>query len=109
MTHFIPASAFAALTLIGAAWVIPDGATTSSEGRAISHAAPDVGPVGIFEAHSDIGTVLHSGSITFDRAAKTYTVAGSGENMWFAKDAFHFAWKKVSGDVLPDGRHRVRR
>src|SRR4029077_18407033 len=26
-------------------------------------------------------------------------VAGSGENMWAAKDAFHFAWKKASGDL----------
>jgi len=32
-------------------------------------------------------------------AAWSYTVAGSGENMWFAADALHFVWKKISGDV----------
>jgi dipeptidyl aminopeptidase/acylaminoacyl peptidase len=26
-------------------------------------------------------------------------VTGGGENMWFTKDAFHFVWKRVSGDV----------
>src|ERR1700693_2862314 len=53
---------------------------------------------GIFEGHSDVGTVLHAGSVDYDAAKKTYTI-GSGENMWFAADAFQFAWKKISGDV----------
>ncbi len=57
------------------------------------------GPVGIFENHSDVGTVLHPGSATFDSAKQTYTLTGSGENMWSTQDAFQFAWKKVSGDV----------
>jgi len=55
--------------------------------------------VGIFEGSGDVGTVAHAGSAQYDSAARTYTVAGSGENMWFAADAFHFVWKKVSGDV----------
>jgi TolB protein len=55
--------------------------------------------VGIFENHADVGTVLHPGSSRFDPSSKTYTLSGSGENMWFAADAFQFAWKKVSGDV----------
>jgi dipeptidyl aminopeptidase/acylaminoacyl peptidase len=56
-------------------------------------------PGGIFEGHADVGTVQHAGSVAFDAAARTYTIAGSGENMWFSKDAFHFVWKKVTGDV----------
>jgi Tol biopolymer transport system component len=55
--------------------------------------------VGIFENHSDVGTVLHLGSTTFDSAKNTYTVRGSGENMWATADAFQFAWKRMSGDV----------
>jgi len=55
--------------------------------------------VGIFEDHTDVGTVLHPGSATFDPSTKTYTLKGSGENMWSAADAFQFAWKKMSGDV----------
>jgi TolB protein len=57
------------------------------------------GPVGIFESHSDVGTVLHAGSVDYDAAKRTYTISGSGENMWLGKDAFQFVWKKMSGDV----------
>src|SRR5205814_3569317 len=39
------------------------------------------------------------GSVTFDAAARTYSVTGSGENMWAAKDAFHYVWKKAAGDL----------
>ena len=55
--------------------------------------------VGIFDGHGDVGTVLHVGSAHFDQTAKAYSVTGSGENMWFGVDDFHFAWKKMSGDV----------
>jgi dipeptidyl aminopeptidase/acylaminoacyl peptidase len=55
--------------------------------------------LGIFENHSDVGTVLHPGSSTFDATKRTYTLSGSGENMWSTADAFQFAWKKMSGDV----------
>ena len=56
-------------------------------------------PVGTFENHGDVGTVLHAGSATFDPATSTYTLTGSGDNMWLGTDAFQFAWKKVSGDL----------
>ena len=56
-------------------------------------------PHGIFTDHQDVGTVLHPGSVVYDETNHTYTISGSGENMWFGIDDFHFAWKKVSGDV----------
>jgi Tol biopolymer transport system component len=56
-------------------------------------------PVGIFENHADVGTVLHAGSATFDKATGVYALTGSGDNMWLANDAFQFVWKKISGDV----------
>jgi len=55
--------------------------------------------VGIFENHGDVGTVLHEGSVEYDAAKRSYTIAGSGENMWLGSDAFQFVWKKMSGDV----------
>lgn len=55
--------------------------------------------VGVFENHGDVGTVLHPGSVDYDAAAKTYTISGSGENMWSVADGFQFVWKKMSGDV----------
>jgi Tol biopolymer transport system component len=56
-------------------------------------------PVGLFEGHGDVGAVLHAGSVEFDAAQRSYTIAGSGENMWFAADGFQFAWKQALGDV----------
>ncbi len=56
-------------------------------------------PIGLFEDHADVGTVLHPGSVEYDPATGSYAISGSGANMWFATDAFHFVWKKVSGDV----------
>jgi TolB protein len=56
-------------------------------------------PLGLFQNHGDVGTVLRAGSAQFDAAHLTYTLSGSGENMWFTADAFQFAWKQVSGDV----------
>ena len=55
--------------------------------------------VGIFENHGDVGTVLHAGSVDYDAAKRTYTISGSGENMWSVADAFQFVWKKMSGEV----------
>jgi TolB protein len=55
--------------------------------------------VGVFDGQQDIGTVLHAGSARYNSATHAYTVTGSGENMWFATDDFHFVWKKMSGDV----------
>src|SRR6266436_231966 len=56
--------------------------------------------LGTFESHGDVGKVLHPGSVEYDAAKKSYTIAGSGENMWLGADAFQFAWKKMSGDTI---------
>lgn len=56
--------------------------------------------LGIFEGQNDVGDVLHPGSAEFDAATKTYTVSGSGGNIWADKDQFYFVWKKVSADNL---------
>ena len=57
--------------------------------------------VGIFEGHGDVGEVgaEYAGKVEYDAGKGTYTITGGGENIWFGKDAFHFAWKQVSGDV----------
>jgi TolB protein len=57
------------------------------------------GAIGLFTGQSEIGAPRHVGSVDYDPAQRTYSVAGGGQNMWFTNDAFHFVWKKVSGDV----------
>jgi TolB protein len=58
-----------------------------------------VQPIGVFEGHGDVGKVVHAGSAVFDPAKQNYTLKASGHNMWSTDDAFHFVWKKVSGDA----------
>jgi hypothetical protein len=55
--------------------------------------------LGLFSDQGDVGVVRHGGEVRFDAARDVYVVSGSGSNMWFASDAFHFVWKRVSGDV----------
>ena len=54
-------------------------------------------PVGVFEGATDIGKPTREGSASFQ--GERYVIAAGGSNMWFSADAFHFVWRKVSGDV----------
>ena len=67
-------------------------------GRSAPQLAPGAGTE-LLPEHADVGTVLHPGAVNYDTAKATYTISGSGENMWFTADAFQFAWKKLSGDI----------
>ena len=57
------------------------------------------GSLGVFEGQSDVGSVTPPGTLAFDPTGSVYTITAAGANIWFAEDAFHFVWKKVSGDV----------
>ncbi len=54
--------------------------------------------IGLFEDHGDIGGVGVPGDVSL--AGGRYRVTGSGHNMWFGTDEFHFVWTRVSGDVV---------
>ncbi len=56
------------------------------------------GELGVFEGHTDIGHPGKSGRADFQPATAELCIAGGGENMWFTNDAFHFVWKRLSGD-----------
>src|SRR5580698_8424972 len=57
-------------------------------------------PIGEFDDHGDIGAPKLAGSASYDVANQEYTISGSGTNMWFTSDQFHFVWKKMSGDFI---------
>ena len=57
------------------------------------------GTIGIFESQTDVGSVTPPGSTAFDAGRGVYEVSSAGTNMWSTTDAFHFVWKKVSGDI----------
>jgi TolB protein len=56
--------------------------------------------VGIFDDHKDIGYVKFPGSTVYDEASQTYTIRGSGANIWFNEDQMQFAFKKIGGDFI---------
>jgi TolB protein len=70
-------------------------------GRSASKGLPAPPPesLGVFEGQSDIGSVIPPGTLVYDAAARTYTIFAAGANLWSTVDAFHFVWKKVSGDI----------
>jgi TolB protein len=65
----------------------------------IAQSASNPGTLGIFEGQTDVGSVTPPGTASFNAATGVYTVTSAGANMWATEDAFHFVWKKASGDV----------
>jgi hypothetical protein len=57
------------------------------------------GAVGIFTGRTDIGAVGQPGSAVYDPVWRTYTVTGSGADMWERSDMAGFVWKSASGDL----------
>ena len=57
-------------------------------------------PVGQFDGQGDVGEPKMAGNCQYDSAKQAYTISGAGTNMWFGRDQFHFAWKKMNGDFL---------
>jgi regulation of enolase protein 1 (concanavalin A-like superfamily) len=66
-------------------------------------AMPGMAQIGIFDASQDItdGSNLGAdGSAEFDDATGTYSVTGSGNDIWGTADNFHFLYTEVSGDFV---------
>jgi TolB protein len=55
---------------------------------------------GQFSNNGDVGEVLHNGSVTYNSENQTYSIEGSGTNMWFGEDEFHFLWLPLRGDFI---------
>lgn len=53
-----------------------------------------------FKHHQDIGAVKQPGSVDYDAATQTYTISGSGANMWYGEDELHYLWRKIEGDFI---------
>jgi len=55
---------------------------------------------GVFDSHDDVGPVNSAGTVEYDEETQTYTLSGSGTNMWLGEDEFHFVWRKMSGNFI---------
>ena len=56
--------------------------------------------LGQFKGHLDVGDCQTEGFATYDAARQTYTIGGSGKNMWFDDDQFHYLWTTIQGDFI---------
>jgi TolB protein len=70
----------------------------------IGSASGQENPPGQFDGSCDIGSPEISGSSSRDPIAGTYTLTGSGVNMWSTNDQFQFLWKKMTGDFIVRAR-----
>ena len=69
-----------------------------------AHASPNGGPVGVFEAHADIGSPKLAGNATYNAATQAYRLTAGGYNVWFERDEMHFAWRTMRGDFILQAR-----
>lgn len=56
--------------------------------------------VGIFENSVDVGRPAIKGATLYDKESDTYTISGGGYNIWFNRDEFQYAYKKLKGDFI---------
>jgi hypothetical protein len=54
--------------------------------------------IGEFDMTADIGNPKLPGTAEYDKDTKTYTLKGSGYNIWFERDEFQFLYKEMEGD-----------
>lgn len=69
-----------------------------------AHGAPTGGPVGVFEAHADVGSPKLKGHATYNAATQEYRLTAGGYNVWFERDEMHFAWRTMKGDFILQAR-----
>lgn len=58
------------------------------------------GNIGTFTKSADIGNPKNVGSAVYNSQSQTYTVKGSGYNIWFNRDEFQYLYKKLGGDFI---------
>lgn len=56
--------------------------------------------LGVFDNTTDVGEVLHEGSVSYNDETGEYKIAGSGTNMWADTDEFRYLWKAIQGDFI---------
>ena len=89
-----------ATVLVGLAVTSHDNtrlATATFDNVAVAAAPPPRPPLPDGWQSRDIGSVGRAGSAV--ESGGTFTVKGAGADIWGTADAFHFAWRSVTGDA----------
>ncbi len=56
--------------------------------------------LGIFPYHKDIGNPTLNGSSSYDEVNQQYFLEGSGYNIWFERDEFHYLYDSLEGNFI---------
>ncbi len=56
--------------------------------------------VGVFDESVDVGQPKIAGSTQFDPQDQSYVIKAGGYNIWFERDEFQYAHKKITGDFI---------
>jgi TolB protein len=57
-------------------------------------------PVGVFTNHTDIGNPKIKGAVVYNTNGQSYDLKAAGYNIWFNRDEFHYAYRKLKGDFI---------
>ena len=57
-------------------------------------------PLGVFDAQIDVGKNTKPGSGVYLPQTQQYVISGSGYNIWFDHDEFHYVYKRIKGDFI---------
>jgi Tol biopolymer transport system component len=63
--------------------------------------------VGGFNSNADIGNPKNRGSARYNETDQSYTLRGSGYNIWFERDEFHYMYNKIKGDFILTANFRL--
>ncbi|MDO1511146.1 hypothetical protein Q2T41_00530 [Maribacter confluentis] len=56
--------------------------------------------IGIFDGNTAVGNPKIKGTANYNAKDQTYTLTGSGTNMWFGADEFQYLWTTIQGDFI---------
>lgn len=56
--------------------------------------------LGVFTKHLNIGACNYEGGVTYNPIDQSYTIRGSGKNMWANNDEFHYLLTSIKGDFI---------
>ena len=65
------------------------------------------GALGEFTTDADVGHPTHAGSARYEDKSGTYTLSGSGANVWAQRDAFHWVARRMKGDFILTARGKL--
>lgn len=61
---------------------------------------------GVFSFNGDIGNPKNPGSYRYNSDDQVYSLRGSGYNIWFDRDEFHYLYNRIKGDFIMTANFR---